>query len=357
MKNKKHCAVVMATTGNMAFALGNVLIGLKKYSPDLADDIIIFSNDLKPNDKKALKSIFPNRIKIKKFAFDLKSENNQEAINVFTSMAYSKYECFNLLDKYENIIWLDCDVLIKKDISGILEYGQKTGVALRGGISERATKGNFFPGADKLIDFTGGFGCNSGVFVLNDKLPRYNEIAKWCYEKTILLKDYLLAADQGIISLTIPHFKLTCTALPPEYNIFSGFVYFYPDTRIEHCYGPEKFWNFFDDKEWYENYRHWLILGGSKGETKRLSVFEKMVYQKSLKNLKDHELYWGYFFIDHLKSKYGEDAVIDAYLQLQREILKNQFHSNDEAFDSSLRKNFQYFSSNFDYSEFMQREE
>lgn len=357
MKQKKHCAIVLATTGNMAFSLGNVLIGLKKYSPDLADNIIVFSNDISKQDKDALNLIFPDRIKIKKFKFDLKSEKNQEALNVFTSMAYSKYECFNLLDEYENIIWLDCDVLIKQDISGILEYGQKTGIALRGGVSEKSTKGNFFPEAEKLIDFTNGFSCNSGVFVLNDKLPRYNEITKWCYEKTILLKDYLLAADQGIISLTVPHFNLSCEALPAEYNTFSGFVYFYPNTKIEHCYGPEKYWNFFDDKEWYDNYRHWLILGGSKGETKRLSVYEKMVYQKSLKNLKDHELYWGYFFIEHLKSKYGEDAVIDAYLQLQKDILKRQFHSNDEAFDNSLINNFLFFSSNFDYSEFIKTED
>ena len=353
MKNKKHCAVVMATTGNMAFALGNVLIGLKKYSPDLADDIIIFSNDLKPNDKKALKSIFPNKIKIKKFSFDLLSDSNQKALNVFTSMVYSKYECFNLLDKYENIIWLDCDVLIHNDISDILQYAQSTGISMCGSVSAESTKSNFLKGAENLADFTGGFSCNSGIIVLNHKLPRYNEIAAWCYEQTILLKDYLLAADQGIFGLCIPAFNLVCTPLPVEYNTYSGYTYFYSNYKIEHCYGPEKFWNFFDNNEWYENYRQWLILGGSRTELTKLDIYQKLVYQKSLQNLQDHELRWGFFFIQHLTNKYGRDAVIEAYLRLQEKILKNEFTSfNDPTYDEAIKRNFNYFSSNMDYSKF-----
>lgn len=349
MKNKKHCAVVLATTGNKAFSLGNVLIGLKKYSPDLADDIIVFSNDMSKQDKNALNLIFPNKIKIKKFKFNLQSKNNQEQLNVFTSMAYSKYECFNLLDKYENIIWLDCDVIIRKDISGILEYGKRTGISLRGHIAPESNKGNFRPGADKLINFDGSVGCNSGVFVLNDKLPKYNKIAKWCYEQTELLKEYLLAADQGIIGLIIPHFNLENTVLPMEYDTFSGYTYFFRNTIIEHCFGPEKFWNFFDDNEWYENHRQWLIYGGSDFEIKKYSLLEKLVYQKTLPKLQEHELRWGYFFIEHLKDKYGTDAVIDAYLELQKKILKGEFHSNDEEFDNLIKTNFQYFSSITNY--------
>lgn len=350
-KNKKHCAVVMAITGNKTFSLANVLIGLMKHSPNFADDIIIYSNDISEKDKKVLKKIFP--VKIKKYKFQLLSKDNQIALDVFTSMAYARYECFKLLAQYENVVWLDTDILIRRDISGILHYAQQTGICLRGAISN-SIKCNFIEGAEKLINMDGGVCCNSGIFALNDKLPNYKEITKWCYEKTELLKDYLLAADQGIIGLIIPHFNLQFTILPIEYNVFTGYTYEVKNVVIEHAYGPEKYWNFFDDPEWDDNYIKWLSLGGSPCEDKKLrSLFGKLVYQKTLKKIQEHELRWGYFFIQHLIYKYGREAVVEAYCEFVKAVLTGKLKTNDPEYERILTQNFEYFSSNLDYSQFL----
>ena len=65
---KKRMALLLCSTGNEAFAAGNVIIGAKKYLfQNLKDeeyDIIFYTDKLEPNDENALKKIF-QRIIIK----------------------------------------------------------------------------------------------------------------------------------------------------------------------------------------------------------------------------------------------------------------------------------------------------
>lgn len=330
--SKKNCAIVLATTGNMAFALANVISGIMKHSPHLADDIIVYEKYLSANDKKVIKKICP--VKFIKYDFELISEQNQSNIDVFSSVAFARYECFDLLDKYKNVIWLDIDILIKNDISEILDYAKKTGISIFGGYDPSAAN-NF----SQIVDGYNMYdacACNSGVFVINDSLPNYNEMKKWCYKTTEELKNYLLTADQGIIGLMIAHFNLEIVVLPFFYNcypIYDGFE----DAIILHPYGPEKFWNFYDEEDWNENYDKWIELGGTPTEIIKFTLLEKLLHQKTINKIEDHEIRLNKEFTNYMIYKYGKRPVYDAYIRLIKMVLLDKITLNDSEFERIIK--------------------
>lgn len=129
--HKKNCVIVFFITKDYAFTVANMIIGLNRYSPNLADDIIIFHEGLSDDDKNCL-NILSNKIIFKKFTKDefmnkisTKLKNNKKfihSIEKYTYLNLAKFEIFNLLNNYKNVIMLDTDMLIQKDFSEILNY-------------------------------------------------------------------------------------------------------------------------------------------------------------------------------------------------------------------------------------------
>ena len=120
-------AILLCSTTNQIFAVGNVLIGLKKHFslPEEEYDIILYvDKDMNIKDENALKKIY-NNIIINNFNKIFSDEyNNSNTIKYFTSMAHARYEVFDLLNEYEKILYLDTDVLIQKDIVEILDMNE-----------------------------------------------------------------------------------------------------------------------------------------------------------------------------------------------------------------------------------------
>ena len=106
-------AVTMGASGNMAFAVANVIMQIKKYSPNLADDIIIFQQDMPEKDMQLMQTILPCKF----IEYNFKGIMDEEHFGRFTPVAFSRYECFNMLDEYKKVVWLDIDILIQKDIT------------------------------------------------------------------------------------------------------------------------------------------------------------------------------------------------------------------------------------------------
>lgn len=329
---KKHCAIVLAATGNMTFALANVLIGLKKHSPNLADDIIVYERGISDKDKQVIQQILP--VKFIEYNFSLKPDTNQKYINKFTPLAFARYECFNMLNEYENVLWLDIDISIRKDISSILNLAQKTGISLFLEVWNKIDS-NF---TQKIKDYDMNANAyNSGILVLNDKLPRYKEMKKWCYNKTENLKDILKTADQGILCLMLSEFHLEVMPLPEAYN-------YHPihaesaDAFIQHPYGCEKFWNFYDDnQEWAENYNQWLALGGTQGKIWKLTPAQKMIYQKTRW---DNDLWDDKVFIDYIIRVNGLEEANKAYSTLVNLVLNGKIKLRDRALELMIKKKY-----------------
>ena len=105
---KKKFALLLCSTGNEAFAVGNVIIGAKKYLfQNLKDeeyDVVFYTDKLEKNDENALKKIFP-RIIIRIYKPPFSISDNISDITYYTAFAYTRFEIFDMLD-YINILLL-----------------------------------------------------------------------------------------------------------------------------------------------------------------------------------------------------------------------------------------------------------
>ena len=257
---KKEKAVVLGITGNLAFAAANVLIGIKKYSPDIDADFVVFYQNLSENDKELLNSIIP--CKFVKYSF---SENKEleDAIRRYSQLSFCRYEMFKMLDEYKKLLWLDSDILVQKDISGIFDYA-KTGISL---LPEKTALDECFYEGIQLenIDMAAR-NHNSGVLLISDILPEYKNITGWLYNRTFELADKLKFPDQGILNLMVQELNLQIDRLPEKYNCHPT-LKTAKDAVIVHSYAPQKFWKWWDFdyhfREWDKNYKQWLKMGGS----------------------------------------------------------------------------------------------
>jgi len=277
--SKKELAIVFGITSNLTFALGNVLIGLKKYSPHFADEIIVFHDGIIANNKKILNSIIPCRFIDYEFPIKDTSMFYQFSINHFSKLAYSRYECFYLLNEFKKVIWLDVDILIQKDISGLEKFGE-TGFGI---LAPLAKDFKIIDQFLKPLDHydMGRKAYSSGTLILQDNLVNFDKMKDWCYEKTIEYADRLYLPDQAILNLLIQEFDIKVSEINLENYCCHPHQKNRKNAYILHSYWPEKFWNFHPVKEWYENYEQWVKMGGTPTKTKKANIFARF-YNKIL---------------------------------------------------------------------------
>ena len=114
---KKKIALLLCSTGNEAFAVGNVIIGAKKYLfqnlPYENYDIIFYTDKLEKNDELALKKIFP-RIIINIYISPFKEKvENSAMFSYYSLFAFARFEGFDMLNYYEKIFYIDTDIVIQ----------------------------------------------------------------------------------------------------------------------------------------------------------------------------------------------------------------------------------------------------
>ena len=274
MENKKEQAVVLGATANITFAPANVLIGIKKHSPDLEADFIIFHKNISQKDMDLINSIVPCQFIDYDFPIYDISKFNETAISKYTKLAYSRYECFSMLKDYRKVLWIDIDTLVQKDISELLNVDCKNGIAM---FKDVIPLKNTF--TDKITNLNLEYDLvinsfNTGVILFQDNLPHYEELAEWNYKKTYELSEYIFLADQGIINLALQEYGIRATELDEKFNCHPN-KKIVKDAVVLHTYSKEKFWNFYQNKEWDENYKRWIKMGGSPYIGKRANWLQR----------------------------------------------------------------------------------
>ena len=286
---KKKIALLLCSTGNEAFAVGNVIIGAKKYLfqnlPYENYDIIFLTDKLESEDENALKNIFPKIIiKIYKSPFSKEMLNLRE-LNHFSSFTYARFEAFNLLEEYEKVFYVDTDIVIQKDISEIINI--KTPLAISYFANKMTVSGNF---TKENMDLVKGYDLNkvsiiAAVFLINDSLNNYQIMSKWCYDKAEEYK----TNDQSILNLLIQEFDIETHDLTESYGAYptSSIA---KDAHIIHAIGPAKFWRGTYNKEWEENNKIWIEAGGNttyEENAKKRKLVDKIVWFIPTFNLRD----------------------------------------------------------------------
>lgn len=286
MKTKKKMALLLCSTGNEAFAVGNVIIGAKKYLfQNLKDeeyDIIFYTDKLNINDENALKKIFPRIIiKIYKSPFD----NNTQNTNMFTYYSlftYARFEGFDILDDYKQLFYIDTDVVMQKDISHIFDIKGNWNICYYENDSKiiDKLKNN---AKQKTIDniIKDGYDINqkeimAGIYIINDTLPKYKEIKKWLYDFVMKYK----LNDEDTLSIAIHYFNIEINELDKRYNCVP-WSEIANDAYILHSIGPKKFWRDTYNKDWEENNKIWIEAGGNTTYNeiyKKRKIIDKIVW-------------------------------------------------------------------------------
>ena len=269
---KKKLAIVLCTTINQMFAVGNVLIGLKKHFslPEDEYDIILYVNKkLDKRDENAINNIYKNTIiNIYKSPFPKSFKNSNCALQ-WSLMTFARFECFSLIEKYNKVLYLDTDILIQKDIIDLLNIES---------MAQRFKSSKY--NLDKKL-------FNSGVFIINDSITNGNEIKDWCY----IMSVKWLMADQPIINLAVQEFNISVYDFSDTYNRYKLSDKDIEDACIVHALCGVKFWNANDNAEWNENNKKWIEFGGTAYDPKyvenKMKEINKIAWWIPNKKLRD----------------------------------------------------------------------
>lgn len=270
MTNKKERAIVLGATANMTFALANTLIGIKKHSPDLNADFIVYHKDITQKEMDLINSIIPCEF----IDYEFPEEKLPvHSINRYSRMSFARYECFNMLDEYKKVLWLDIDILVQKDLSGIFDYA-KTGMSL---VREATLLSEAFSGEPDNYDMSVP-NRNSGILLISDKLTDHHKMYKWLYNKTFELANMIKYPDQAILNIFLQEFNIECDDFDEIYN-------YHPTKKntkkavIVHPYSPQKFWMWYERayhfKEWDKNNKEWIKMGGSQYDGPQFVIGER----------------------------------------------------------------------------------
>lgn len=256
---KKNNAIVFGLTSNHVFAVACMMMGLKKFSRDSIDEVVIIHDGINKRDMELLGSILPVRFVLYE---PLLSEHVLESASVkqFTRMVFSKYECLRLLDEYRNVVWLDYDMVIQGDISELFERCESGVKMMPGGLPVR---GQLNAPVDEFdMDAEGMCSC---VIVFQDHLKLYREMREFCYAQTEKYADVLFMPEQAIFDFMVQNYDLKPEPIDGKrYSPHPTDAVYAPHAKIIHAYAQPKFWNGLHDNRWDENYRSWLKMGGSK---------------------------------------------------------------------------------------------
>ena len=265
MSEKKRCAIVFGLTSNLTFALANVLLGMKNHCSIFWDDIIVFHDNISSSNQECLNSI----LKCKFIKYDesyITVNIDKQRLKTYSILTLSRFECFNLLKDYKNVIWHDVDILIQGDFSGLLDYGKTSGIALTCDPTFMVEQN--FNGIIENYSLLKPL-YNAGIMLVSDNLENYEEMSNYCYSSFNKYNEKLRYMDQSVLNMMIQDYNLTVDNI--DLNVYCCHPSkdeFIKNAIIVHSYGSEKFWNNDNLKnkfpEWVSNNIVWEEISATK---------------------------------------------------------------------------------------------
>ena len=264
----KNIAVVFSITKNLLFAVANVIHGIEKHSPNFVDQYIIFLDSFESkNDMDILRGIGHGKVAFE--LFDTKQYKQNANINQnlpkYSIMCFGLFECIRYLEKYRFVIFLDPDLLVQNDISGIIS---KSYVKMASG---RLTIEEALGRKISNEQLKNKKACNSGVVVFNSKISELIELKTLYSDCVSFANSYLntlVFPDQAVINLVLGIHQIPIDKLDWKYNsMIQSKGLFYASAIVHSVGGKSKYWNngvtnlMFP--EWNANHQKWLNLGGS----------------------------------------------------------------------------------------------
>jgi lipopolysaccharide biosynthesis glycosyltransferase len=278
---KKERAIVFGLTSNYAFAVACVMLDIKRLCPAIADEIVIIHDGISESDKRLLAGILPTRFIDYEFPITSKKVFYSKAIQHFTKMVFTKFECLHLLNEYKAVMWLDYDIVLQDDISELFAPVACGIKMMPGGMKVR----------DQIISEVSGYdleceGVVASTFIFFDNLPNYNNLHGYCYEQLKKHAEILYMPEQAIFDFMIQDFNLRPISINPRLYTPHPSSSDAINAKIIHAFGQPKFWNGLSNDRWDLNYQSWVMQGGTrykpKGKINRLLTKLKNRFQRIL---------------------------------------------------------------------------
>ena len=253
-------AVVTGGSKNDYDAIATLIVNMTEVMPGLQADYIIFHDGLSIQQQQRLQKYHPvkffrYRSPVPPFAALCCS-----SVRYFTPMLYCKYECLQLLDTYDKVMWTDYDVVFKEDVSDLFDIDQKAVFVTNG---QSKILDMFYTKYKKqaVRKLSGQHNLNADaittpLFLVSREIGNYMELYRWCNKATAKLFRYLEQSEQAILSMMLQKFHV-------EYGELSNEIYALhpkfdnPRAKIVHAYGQPKFWSGYYDERWEKYHRMW----------------------------------------------------------------------------------------------------
>lgn len=274
----KDTACLFACSEAFAFALYVTLKTFFVHSSQLVSqaDIFVYAYHWSDKTKEVISSCGPVKI------VDYELPRNiplTPPVMRFSPALYARFEAFNLLEQYENVICLDSDILVQKELKGALTE----------------MTGNIGLVKDTLPDvgknfkapFAGYDFCrpcfNAGFIVLKrEQFPvSGSQVSKWLYAMLAKQADNIELGDQGLINLALQRFNLSPYEFSALWNLpASSGVRNLSQAYIIHSTGHRKFWSYYYFREWYGLYSRWYRAGGALVSIRKDSALWRALIRK-----------------------------------------------------------------------------
>ena len=271
-RDKKRVLVTGGTKSDVA-AIGTFALNIKETNSHLFSKLVVFHDGISKKDQKVIEDIIDTDFI--KYKLPFKSKNDV-IVNYFSPMLFCKYECFKLLEDYEEVVWSDYDVLIKEKLDELCDFSGAGLIIVAD--PKKKIRDMFF----KEILNHGIYDYDlskealcTPLFSVSREIGNFMDMYHWCYEKTMEYEADLELAEQCIISLLVQQFATTYAALSPE--IYAC----HPrdakgKEKILHSYGQPKFWSGLKNDDWDRLYNIWLGMGGSKYNDRKKVFMSKV---------------------------------------------------------------------------------
>ena len=323
-------AIVFGITKDLDFALANMLIGIKKHLKCDIDKFIILNDSLSNEQKISFKKIHKNVEFVyfsKEYVFErlgFKNQDNNKINRIlerYSHFYFCKFEIIDYLKIYDQVLWLDCDMLVQNDFSTLFDVDDSIAWVptrvkfinkIRGLENDFVSKFNF-----SVSDLNNISQPNGGLILLNKNLLTISKLnSNFLYEVFIKLISFTDKHNLDEISFATLAMlnKVQVKNLHVKYNSYAWKSYA-SKSIIVHAMGKFKFWNtnelYNNYKEWGENSNVWNNLYASNKQCKFLydAEYEGFLIKKrsnhkvksvlALKNINDRLIF-------DFKMVYGE---------------------------------------------------
>jgi lipopolysaccharide biosynthesis glycosyltransferase len=267
-ESQHSLAVAIGVTGDLVFAAAVAILNFQEKHPGIPIKYIIYSDRFSKSDLSAI-NLLDLDIDLVKYKpqVGFVSLWQSKAIAYFSPLVLSKFEIIELSKKFDTVVWLDYDIVIRRSFSHLLHRCDFdiSFMNSRHPISTAFTK--LPEGLDGLKE-----GMSAGLLIVNSTFPDREKVTTWLYENFTQYSNDVFFPEQAIFDLYLSRNNPRIHVLSPdEFAALPGSKEARSAT-ILHSYGPRKFWDGVDNFDWSDRYEYWCSLGGSRFSKRRTRV-------------------------------------------------------------------------------------